>query len=166
MPQTVQLRVGLLKPAEFKQAVGSFTTGVTVVTTWDADGVRHALTANSFTSVSLDPPLVLFCVDHRAPSLTGFRTSGHFAVNVLSAEQRDVAMQFARPAPDKFAGLSWRRGVFGAPLLDGCIAYIECTTEHRYNAGDHDIFLGRVHRVRVRDGKPLIFHRSRFLDEN
>jgi flavin reductase (DIM6/NTAB) family NADH-FMN oxidoreductase RutF len=148
----------------FKQAVGAFTTGVTVVTSCDLEGQKFGLTANSFTSCSLDPPLVLFCVDDRAPSLQSLEASGHFAINVLAADQQAVAMQFARPAPDKFSGLPWRVGIFGAPLLDGCIAHIECTLEHTYAGGDHHIMVGRVHRVRVHEGEPLIFHRSRFLN--
>ncbi len=127
-----QLRAGRLDTLDFRQAVSAFPTGVTVVTTCDDSGTRYGLTANSFASVSLEPPLVLFCVDHRAPSLTGLN------------------------------GLDWRVGIFGAPLLDRCIAHIECTFEHVHPSGDHDIVIGRVHRVRVYEGEPLIFHRSRF----
>jgi len=157
-----QLRAGQLDSWDFRQAVGAFTTGVTVVTTCDESGTRYGLTANSFASVSLDPPLVLFCVDHRAPSLHGFSRSEHFAINVLAADQEEIAKRFARRSDDKFAGLNWRVGIFGAPLLDRCIAHIECTLEHRHPSGDHDIVIGRVHRVRVYEGEPLVFHRSRF----
>ncbi len=157
-----QLRAGQLDTWDFRQAVGAFTTGVTVVTTCDDSGTRYGLTANSFASVSLEPPLVLFCVDHRAPSLTGLTRSQHFAINVLASDQEYIARRFARRAEDKFAGLDWRVGIFGAPLLDGCIAHIECTFEHVHPSGDHDIVIGRVHRVRVYEGEPLIFHRSRF----
>jgi flavin reductase (DIM6/NTAB) family NADH-FMN oxidoreductase RutF len=157
-----QLRAGTLDTWDFRQAVGAFTTGVTVVTTCDEAGVRYGLTANSFASVSLEPPLVLFCVDQRAPSLDGFNRSRHFAINVLAADQEPIAKRFARRADDKFAGLDWRVGIFGAPLLDRCIAHIECTFEHLYPSGDHAIVIGRVHRVRVYQGEPLIFHRSRF----
>jgi flavin reductase (DIM6/NTAB) family NADH-FMN oxidoreductase RutF len=157
-----QLRAGQLDSVDFRQAVGAFTTGVTVVTTCDESGTRYGLTANSFASVSLDPPLVLFCVDHRAPSLHGFNRSEHFAINVLAADQEEIAKRFARRSDDKFAGLNWRVGIFGAPLLDRCIAHIECTLEHRHPSGDHDIVIGRVHRVRVYEGEPLVFHRSRF----
>ena len=108
-----QLRAGQLDSWDFRQAVGSFTTGVTVVTTCDDAGTRYGLTANSFASVSLEPPLVLFCVDHRAPSLEGLIRSGHFAINVLASDQEEIAKRFARPAEDKFAGLDWRVGIFG-----------------------------------------------------
>jgi flavin reductase (DIM6/NTAB) family NADH-FMN oxidoreductase RutF len=156
------LRAPRLDTVDFRQAVGAFTTGVTVVTTSDGDGVRYGLTANSFASVSLEPPLVLFCVAHSAPSLDGLMRSKHFAINVLAWDQEDIARRFARPADDKFAGIAWRTGIFGAPLLDRCIAHIECQLEHVHTSGDHDIVIGRVHRVRVFEGEPLVFHRSRF----
>jgi flavin reductase (DIM6/NTAB) family NADH-FMN oxidoreductase RutF len=157
-----RLRAGQLDTWDFKQAVGVFTTGVTVVTSCDDAGVRYGLTANSFTSVSLEPPLVLFCAYHLAPSLEGLIRSEHFAINVLASDQEDIAKRFARPAADKFAGLDWRVGIFGAPLLDRCIAHIECTLEQCHPSGDHDIVVGRVHRVRFYAGEPLIFHRSRY----
>ena len=162
MAGSARLRAPRLDSWDFRQAVGAFTTGVTVVTTSDEAGVRHGLTASSFTSVSLEPPLVLFCLSERAPSLEGFAASQHFAINVLASDQEDIARRFARPAPDKFAGLAWRTGIFGAPLLDRCIAHIECKLEHVVPGGDHVIVIGRVHRVRVYDGEPLVFHRSRF----
>jgi len=157
-----RLRAGQLDSWDFKQAVGVFTTGVTVVTSCDSEGNRFGLTANSFASVSLEPPLVLFCVDHRAPSLEGLISAGHFAINVLASDQEAIAKRFARPAADKFAGLDWRVGILGDPLLDRCIAHIECTLDIRHTSGDHDIVIGRVHRVRFYAGEPLIFHRSRF----
>ena len=157
-----RLRAGQLDSWDFRQAVGVFTTGVTVVTSCDAEGVRYGLTANSFTSVSLEPPLVLFCAYQRALSLEGLIRSGHFAINVLAADQEDTAKRFARPAEDKFAGLDWRVGILGDPLLDRCIAHIECTIENRHPSGDHDIVIGRVHRVKFYAGEPLIFHRSRY----
>jgi len=160
--ETSRLRAGQIATWDFKQAVGAYTTGVTVITTSDDAGVRYGLTANSFASVSLEPPLVLFCVDHRAPSLDAFSRTGHFAINVLASDQEDVAKRFARPADDKFASLNWRVGIFGAPLLDRCIAHIECKLEHRLTSGDHEIVIGRVHRVKAYPGEPLIFHRSRF----
>src|SRR5260370_19972642 len=111
-----QLRAGQLDTWDVRQAVGAFTTGVTVVTTCDDSGTRYGLTANSFASVSLEPPLVLFCVNHQAPSRAGFHPSQHFAINVLAADQEDIAKRFARRADDKFAGLDWRGGRLAAPL--------------------------------------------------
>jgi 3-hydroxy-9,10-secoandrosta-1,3,5(10)-triene-9,17-dione monooxygenase reductase component len=162
MPGPSRLRAAPLDTWDFRQAVGAFTTGVTVVTTCDDSGERYGLTANSFASVSLDPPLVLFCVDNRAPSLQGFIKSQHFAINVLASDQEDIAKRFARRSEDKFAGLNWRVGIFGAPLLDRCIAHIECRFEHSLPSGDHAIVIGRVHRVKVYAGEPLTFHRSQF----
>src|SRR5260221_2509276 len=126
-----QLRAGQLDTWDLRQAVGAFTTGVTVITTCDDSGTRYGLTANSFASVSLDPPLVLFCVDHRATSLAGFNRSRHFAINVLASDQADIAKQFARPAEDKFAGLDWRGGTFRAPLPGPRIPHHGTTTESR-----------------------------------
>src|SRR5260370_23935753 len=121
-----QLRAGQLDTWDVRQAVGAFTTGVTVVTTCDESGTRYGLTANSFASVSLEPPLVLFCVNHQAPSRAGFDRSQHFAINVLAADQEDIAKRFARRADDKFAGLDWRVGTVGAALLDRRVPPIEC----------------------------------------
>ena len=157
-----RLRAGQLDSLDFKQAVGVFTTGVTVVTICDTEGTRYGLTAISFASVSLEPPMVLFCVAHSAPSLEGLIRSQHFAINVLASDQEEIAKRFARPAQDKFAGLDWRVGVLGDPLLDRCIAHIECSLDARHPTGDHDIVIGRVHRVKFYAGEPLIFHRSRF----
>jgi flavin reductase (DIM6/NTAB) family NADH-FMN oxidoreductase RutF len=162
MAGTSQLRSGKVDTWDLKQAVGAFTTGVTVVTTCDDAGARYGLTANSFASVSLEPPLVLFCVDLRASSRAGFTRSQHFAINVLASDQEEIARRFARPAEDKFAGLHWRVGIFGAPLLDRCIAHIECRLEHMLESGDHAIVIGRVYRVKFYAGEPLVFHRSRF----
>lgn len=149
---------------EFKRAVGSFATGVTVVTVGGADGARFGFTANSFTSVSLRPPLVLLCLDRRAPSLLGFRHNVAFAVNVLAADQEDVSRHFARRAEDKFAGIACSPGASGVPLIDGCLATIECRLEQSFYGGDHVILLGRVLEVASRDdGAPLVFHRSRYL---
>ena len=162
MAGTSQRRAGKVDTGDFKQAIGAFTTSVTVVTTCDDAGTRYGLTANSFAPVSLEPPLVLFCADLHAPSLSGFTRSQHFAINVLASDQEDIAKRFARPADDKFAGLNWRVGIFGAPLLDRCIAHIECKLEHVFGSDDHAIVIGRVHKVKFYAGEPLIFRRSRF----
>src|SRR5260221_4384247 len=128
MPGPSRLRAGPLDSWDFRQAVGAFTTGVTVVTTCDDTGQRHGLTANSFASVSLDPPLVLFCVDNRAPSLQGFVRSQHFAINVLASDQEDIAKRFARRPAEKIAGLAWRGGVSAGPLPVRCSAKVNGTS--------------------------------------
>ena len=147
---------------EFKRAVGSFATGVTVVTARNGDRMV-GFTANSFTSVSLDPPLVLLCLDRRAPSLLGFDPGGAFAVNLLGADQEHLSRHFARHAEDKFAGIAVRTSAGGLPLLDGCLAAVECTLEHRFYGGDHVILVGRVVALSVaEEGEPLVFFRSRY----
>jgi len=161
MRHASQLRRAPLRDSDFKRAAGSFPTGVAVVTTCDADGVGHGLTVSSFTSVSLDPPLVLVCVSRRATSLPVLLTAGRFGISVLARSQRALALRFARPAPDKFAGLQWRVGLLGVPLLDGSVAHVECEVARTVDGGDHDIVLGHVHRAQAFPGEPLVFHRSK-----
>lgn len=143
-------------PSIYRSVMGAFPTGVTVMTA--ADGpARCGVTASSFNTVSLDPPLILWSLGLRAPSLGAFRAAGHFAVNVLSETQRDVALQFARPAVDKFAGLDTFTGVTGAPLIRGALAHIECRVWARHPGGDHEIMLGEVVALCRSDGRPLVF---------
>lgn len=141
----------------FRRALGRFATGVTIVTTRTADGKLEGLTANSFSSVSLDPPLVLWSLRRQAPSLANFTMAGHFAVNVLGTHQKHLCRHFATPQPDKFETVAHRIGDHGAPLIEEAIARFECRTEQIIEAGDHLIFLGRVLRAAHRDGEPLIF---------
>ena len=148
-------------PRLLRHALGRFATGVTVITT-QVDGKRQGLTVNSFTAVSLDPPLVLWSLRLVAPSLDGFRRSGHFVVNVLSSEQSDASRRFAAPHEDKFEGLSFSPGLGGCPMLDGSLAIFECRTESTIDGGDHVIFIGRVVRAHYRDGDPLIFAGGRY----
>jgi flavin reductase (DIM6/NTAB) family NADH-FMN oxidoreductase RutF len=148
---------------DFKRAAGSFTTGVTVVTICDPEGELRGFTANSFTSVSLDPPLVLVCLHRRAPSLSAFQPGRGFAVNVLADDQEWMSQRFGRHSDNKFEGVPHALGAGGAPVIDGCIAHIECALETSYDGGDHVILLGRVRNVATNDGSPLIFHRSRYL---
>lgn len=148
---------------DFKRAAGAFITGVTVVTVRDDRGKLRGFTANSFTSVSLDPPLVLVCLHRSAPSLRAFRAGRGFTINVLSAEQEWISRQFARLSADKFATIRYRLGVTGSPNIEGCLAHIDCTLETSYEGGDHVILIGRVRCVASGEGSPLIFHRSRYL---
>jgi flavin reductase (DIM6/NTAB) family NADH-FMN oxidoreductase RutF len=145
-----------------RTALGRFATGVTVVTTRTPDGRIEGLTANSFSGVSLDPPLVLWSLKRHAPSLRSFQASGYFAVNVLAVTQEDIAHHFATPHRDKFAGIEHTPGLGGAPLLHGTLAAFECSIETTVEGGDHVIFLGRVHRASQRDGEPLIFSAGRY----
>ena len=149
---------------QFKRALSQFATGVTVVTTRDADGRPVGLTASSFNSVSLDPPLVLWSLSLRARSLKAFRTHSHYAVNVLAADQLELALRFARPHADRFADVPFRIGSGGAPVLDGCAAWFECFNRSRYDEGDHVIFVGQVEACGMVPKPPLIFHDGEFLD--
>jgi len=151
---------------EFRSALGMFATGVTVVTGRDANGVRIGLTANSFNSVSLTPPLVLWSLARVAGSMPAFSRGSHYAINILAAEQRDLAERFASKAPDRFAGLALREGIGGVPIIEGAAAVFECFNRSRYEEGDHVIFVGEVERCQRREGaQPLIFHGGRYYTE-
>ncbi|MEO1017973.1 MAG: flavin reductase family protein [Pseudomonadota bacterium] len=140
-----------------RNALGRFATGITVITTRTLDGRLEGLTANSFASVSLEPPLVLWSLDRATSSLPDFQTSGFFAVSVLGQHQRAVAHNFAESTADKFATIAWSAGHGGCPLLDDRLASFECSTERQIEAGDHIIFLGRVLNFDERVGEPLVF---------
>lgn len=143
---------------ELRRAFGQFATGVTVVTTRAEDGRRIGVTANSFTSLSLEPPLVLWCISKNAPSLPAFESANHFAVNVLCANQHYLSRQFATPADDKFAGVDVREGPGGVPLLIGSLAHYVCRSVRHIDAGDHVIVIGEVERFDTFEGEPLVFH--------
>lgn len=148
----------------YRSVLGRFVTGVTVMTVAGEDGTRAGVTANSFNTVSMDPPLILWSLALTAPSLTLFRENEHFAVNILAADQRDVALRFARPADDKFQGLATQAGATGAPLIEGALAHLECRVAHRYPGGDHEIIVGEIVRMTGSDMQPLVFHGGRFCN--
>lgn len=151
---------------EFRSALGSFATGVTVVTALDASGRPVGLTANSFNSVSLSPPLVLWSLSKRAGSMPAFSTGSHYAINILAAEQRTLAERFASKDIDRFAGVTFRRGAGGAPVIEGSAAVFECFNRSQYEEGDHIIFVGEVERCERREGAlPLIYHGGRYFTE-
>lgn len=144
--------------AQFRKALGAFTTGVTVVTTRGADGKDYGLTANSFNSVSMDPPMVLWSLGKTSSSIQAFTGSEHFAVHILSADQEAVSNRFAKSGADKFAGIKAARGHGEVPLLDGCSARFECRVAYQYDGGDHVIFVGEVLNFDTFAQPPLIFH--------
>lgn len=151
---------------EFRAALGQFATGVTIVTTRDAHGATVGLTANSFNSVSLEPPLVLWSLAKRSSSLAAFEAGTHFCINVLTAEQRMLAERFASKAIDRFEGVTWSEGAGGAPVIDGAAAVFECFHHSHYDAGDHIIFIGQVERCDRRLGAaPLLFHGGRLFTD-
>lgn len=133
-----------LDPRALRDAFGCFMTGVTVVATLDAQGLPLGFTANSFSSVSLDPPLLLVSIANRSANLASFVGGPGFSVNILSEDQKDISATFARPAADRFAGIGWRRGPVGSPLVAGVSAWFDCTLERTVPAGDHTILLGRI----------------------
>ena len=148
---------------DLRNAFGRFGTGVTVITTRTADGLRAGVTANSFNTVSLEPPIVLWSLSLRSPNLDTFRSAGHFVVNVLTLEQLELSQRFSKPAADKFAGVDFSDGIGGIPVLGGCAATIECTVLNEHVVGDHVLFLGQVHRYAYEHAAPLLFFNGRYV---
>ncbi|WP_238365855.1 flavin reductase family protein [Mesobacterium pallidum] len=147
---------------DFRQALGRFATGVTVVTC-TSDMGPLGITANSFSSLSLDPPLVLWSPARSSRRFGAFCAARHFSVHVIGAEQEAIARHFSKQGHD-FTGLNWVAGETGVPHLAGCIARFDCDKEAEYEGGDHAIIVGRVRRVVSRPGAPLVFHAGQFLD--
>jgi flavin reductase (DIM6/NTAB) family NADH-FMN oxidoreductase RutF len=145
---------------QLRQVMGHFATGVTIITTFNKDGQMHGLTANAFTSVSLEPPLLLISVDKKAESYPAFGESKVFTVNILADEQEALSRKFAVSGGNKFEGVAYRRGANGAAILDGTLAHIECTLYAAYEGGDHSLYLGEIQEAEVREGKPLVFYRG------
>jgi flavin reductase (DIM6/NTAB) family NADH-FMN oxidoreductase RutF len=152
---------------EFRAALGMFATGVTIVTARTPQGELIGLTANSFNSVSLDPPLVLWSLARAAGSLPAFSTGSHYAINILAAGQKELAERFALRGADRWRGVGFSEGAGGAPLLAGAAASFECFNRSRYEEGDHVIFVGEVERCTHSAGaSPLLFHGGRFYTEH
>jgi flavin reductase (DIM6/NTAB) family NADH-FMN oxidoreductase RutF len=151
-----------IEPRHLRTAFGHYATGVTVVTTCCSTGKLEGVTVNSFASVSLDPPLVLWSLQKRASSLSSFLESKCFVVNVLASEHIELPKHFATRHPDKFGNITYKPGMGGCPILDNPLAVFECTTESTIDGGDHVVFLGRVRRVSCREGQPLIFSAGTF----
>jgi flavin reductase (DIM6/NTAB) family NADH-FMN oxidoreductase RutF len=151
-----------LSTEAFRRACGRFATGVAIVTTMDGDGNPHGLTINSFSSVSLDPPLVLFCLDRASQTRTAFETSISFVVNILYKSQRDLSHRFATRQDERFTGLRYREGTLGAPVLTDCLANLECRRHAIIDGGDHIILIGEVVQVSTREGEPLLYFAGRY----
>jgi len=152
----------MFDPTAFRDALGSFVTGVTIVTARDAAGRPFGLTANSFNSVSLDPPMVLWSLSLHSRTLPVFRDAQTWAVHVLAADQQAMSDRFARAGEDKFAALDDIDGPEGAPLIPGYAARFGCTARFEYEGGDHAIFLGEVTDFDRREVEPLIYHGGRY----
>ncbi len=152
---------------EFRDALGMFATGVTIVTARNDAGTLVGLTASSFNSVSLAPPLVLWSLSHTASTLAAFANGSHYAIHVLAADQKALAERFATRGIDRWAGVTHHIGLNGAPLLDGAAATFECFNRSQYQEGDHTIFVGEVERCSHREGaSPLLYHGGRFYTEH
>ena len=149
-------------PRALRRALGNFATGITVIAARQADGSLVGMTANSFNSVSLDPPLILWSVDKHAHSCAAFLAAEHFAVNVLAADQLELSNHFARPQADKFAGVAHQPGIGGAPLLDDCAARFQCARHQLVEAGDHWILIGRVLAFDDFGRAPLLYHQGAY----
>jgi flavin reductase (DIM6/NTAB) family NADH-FMN oxidoreductase RutF len=147
---------------DLRRALGQFATGVTVVTAGASDGRKIGVTVNSFSSVSLNPPLILWSLARQAPSFADFTTCTHFAVNVLEAKQHHLSRQFSTPLPDKFAGVDFAEGKAGVPIVQGAIAQFVCRKVKQYDGGDHVILLGEVEEYKYSEGEPLVFHSGRY----
>lgn len=132
------------------------------MTTCDGDARPTGLTASAFTSVSLDPPLILVCVDHKSQTYPSLLEQGLFAVNILASDQEPLSRKFASTRLDKFDGVPFRLSSLGLPLIEGALAYLECTTVHTYPAGDHTIFVGRVEQADAGSGGPLLYYRGQY----
>jgi len=151
-----------ITPDEFRRVLSHFASGVTVVTTWEAEGCPTGLTASAFTSVSLTPPLVLVCVDQQAQCYAALKAHGRFAVNILAADQEPLSRHFATARPNKFEHVAFKKGALGLPLLPAALAHLECRTVHAYPGGDHTIFIGEVEAAGVGEGEPLLYYRGQY----
>ena len=150
-------------PRDLRNAFGSFATGVTVVTSGHAGARRVGVTANSFSSVSLDPPIVLWSLGTTSPSLEVFDQSERFVINILSLDQVDLSKRFSSSAPDKFEGVSFTEGLGGLPVLTDCVATLECKTIQRLVVGDHILFLGQVEKYRYERKPTLMFCQGSYV---
>lgn len=139
-----------------------FATGITIATTCDGQGRPHGLTANSFSSVSLEPPLVLVCIATRSAVHEAFYSSKNFGINILAEDQRRLSESFAATGEDRFRGVSWTRGPLGSPWLERALARFDCRTFERHPAGDHTILLGEVAAVHIEPGAPLLYFSSSY----
>lgn len=151
---------------QFRHACGGFATGITIATVLDSAGMPHGLTVSSFTSVSLDPPLISICLGHAVSLIDLFQAAEYFGINILSEDQQHLSERFARKGQDRFEGVPWTAGETGVPLLTGALAGIECQVEQRLPAGDHDILIGRMVATRVEETPPLLHFRGQYRKLN
>jgi flavin reductase (DIM6/NTAB) family NADH-FMN oxidoreductase RutF len=151
-------------PDDFRAALSRFPSGITVITSRSKTGDLHGITVSAFCSVSLNPPLVLACIEKTTGSHQAINESGFFVVNVLGAGQDEISERFSLPFLDKFDGVSYREGIGDAPVLLASLASLECRLANAFDGGDHTIFLGEVERVDIRDGEPLVYFHGNYRD--
>lgn len=149
-----------MDPALFRRACAQFATGIAIASTLDSSGSPHGLTINSFTSVSMDPPLVLICIDRSAGLLSIFESAGHYGLSFLSAGQRDLSSRFARRGQNRFDGIDWRPGLTGSPLIPGALAHLEGKITNIVEAGDHTVLIAQVISADIHSGRPLLYYES------
>jgi flavin reductase (DIM6/NTAB) family NADH-FMN oxidoreductase RutF len=152
-----------IDPATFRSVLGRFATGVTVVTVRDEQLDDHGMTVSAFCSLSLEPPLVLICIEKSASLhdvLATGNTASQFAVNILESRQEEIARRFAEEHPDRFEGVGFTRGATGAPIIEDCLGVIECEVQSRHAAGDHTIVIGAVIAAATSEGAPLLYYRG------
>lgn len=152
-----------ISTAQLRQAFGAFPSGVTVVTTTSPSGSPIGFTASSFTSVSMEPPLLLVCIDHRSENLPLFRECGSFGVNILAAGQEDISSCFASPQDDRFAHINWYMTDHNTPMISDTLSRFDCSLETFHTAGDHDILIGRIIGLDTHDGPALGYFRGRYV---
>ncbi len=144
----------------YRRTCAQFATGITIVTTLDSQGHPHGMTVNSFSSVSLDPPLVLVSIDLKNAMLSHFISTSWFAINILAEHQEELSRRFSSSSGDHFLDLEWHAGASGAPLLEGVLAQLECSVVRTFEAGDHTVLIGEVRRAGYGEGRPLVFFDS------
>ena len=152
----------MISADDFRKVLSHFASGVTVITTCESDGRPTGLTASAFTSVSLDPPLILVCVAHKSQSYPALRERGRFAVNFLRTGQEDISRRFATSGLDKFNGVPHRISALGLPVLTEALAHVECVTVSQHVEGDHTVFIGRVEDSGTTDAMPLLYFRGKY----
>ena len=150
----------MIDPDSFRAVLGRFASGVTVITALDEEGHDQGMTVSAFCSLSLDPPLILFCVDRVASMYESFEKSAGFIVNILSEGQEPLARRFSGPDPNRFDGIGYQRGINGVAILDDVLGFLECTRVAAHPGGDHRIHIGEVHVAHCTEGRPLLYYRG------
>jgi flavin reductase (DIM6/NTAB) family NADH-FMN oxidoreductase RutF len=161
-PAKESRRAHAFSERDFRDAMAQLAMGVSIICADRGDGRYAGFTANTFNSVSLDPPLVVWSLAHTAANLAVFERTERYAINLLAHDQVDLARRFSRPHADRFAGVPYKLGASGAPLIDGCIAWFECSHHTQIKAGDHVVFLGEVERCGLAPGTGLVYHHRKF----